>query len=799
MSPFPIGLRRRRNRRLLLHVALVALIVAAIGVPFLLSVRALRELRRSGSAWSFPSRVFSDGVAFEPGRVLPLPYLERQLAARGYVRSARDPARPGSYRVDPRGVSIVVRGFSAAHDPAGYGGPERLRLSIANGRLVAVRRLGGLRGYLAPDLAHPARLEPVLIARLTDGNSTLRTWVDLERVPRVVRDAIVASEDRRFQQHLGLDPRANLRAVFTNLRAGGVREGASTITQQLARGLWFGTERTVSRKLSEMAAAVGLELVLSKDQILEMYLNSVFWGSGQGRNLGGIAEAARFYCDVPVESLDVADAALLAGLMPAPNSASPFRNRRLAAARRDMALRDMLAAGVVDSATASRVRRSPLPRRPGRTSPDRFPAFVDHVREALRGVPASRSQRGGLAIFTTLDLGWQLGAEARVTHGLAQRGADTREAPLQGAFVALDPGTGQIRAMVGGRRYQSGDFNRATRALRQCGSAIKPIVYAAALESERRGPRFTPASIIPDLRRTFGRGANAWTPQNANGEYHARVTLARALCLSLNVATATLVDTLGPGEVARFAERFGLRDMRPVASIGLGSNEVTLLDLTAAYSVFPAAGVRHAPSPLRAVVDTRGRPVMRIEHPATRVLSPTTAAVMSGMLRNVVEYGIASPLRWAYQFTIPVGGKTGTTNDQRDAWFMGVTPDLAAGVWVGFDRPRTLHRDAAGVALPIWAAAVGEMLEGWPSQPFAGEEPLESAWIDGWTGDRAGAQCPSVMQLRFAPGTAPTRYCQTDHAADWDRILAARFADSLAAMYGPLDSLPLYGPAERPQ
>lgn len=777
------------------YAALLALLVFGAVFNFVhfdIGVHALYARHAAGPSWSFPSRIYSDGVGLAPGRALPEGYLLAQLEARGYRRTAAA-AAPGEYAAAPGGFEVVLRGFDAASDPEGAGGPERVRLRLAGGRLAAVQRLGGLPGCAAPDADRPPRLEPVTVALLADSHRVLRTWVPLARIPRSLREAVVASEDRRFRQHLGLDLRGGLRAVAANVRAGGVREGASTITQQVARGLFLGNQRTWSRKLSEALLALGLEALLSKDQILEMYLNSVYWGQSGSSGVAGAAEAARWYFDAPVESLSVAQSALLAGIIPAPNAYSPFRNPRAAMRQRNRVLADMAGTGVLDARTAARLRGGPVVVRRGPAPPARFPGYVGYVRQYLdEHLPAGAAERWGLSIFTTMDVVWQEQAERGLATGL-----DTLEwwsgrgrQPLQGAFVALDPATGHVRAVVGGRALGAGDFNRATQARRQTGSAIKPVVYAAALDPARGAPRFGPGSTVPDLRRTFTVGDTTWRPRNDKEEYHPQVTLAKALAKSLNVATANLVDTIGPGQVARYAERFGLGRLKPVASIGLGSNEATLLALTDAYCVFPGRGLRHEPTPVRAVRDGAGGELLPHPAPAVQVVPRETADLMVGLLEDVVLFGVSYPLRAIHGFLRPAGGKTGTTNDYMDAWFVGFVPDLVAGVWVGYDTPQTLQRPAADVALPMWAGIVGEMLRGFPAEPFPGDAALQLAWIDPWTGLLARAGCPT-MRVPFLPGTAPTRVCGVFHpppdslgaegdstAAPADSIMGAAPADS---------------------
>lgn len=760
-------------------------IAALLFVRFAFLVHQLQNRRAVGPAWSFPSRVYSDGVALIGGREAPLEYLRAELDVRGYRQVPERPQRPGAWSERGDEIEIFLRGFLDAADPAGRGGPERVRLRIARGRIGAIERLGGAPGAVPPDLAHPPRIEPMAFASIADSSRMEREWVPLSSVPGVLRQAVIASEDRRFREHHGLDPRGFLRALFVNVRAGGVRQGASTITQQLARGLFLGSERNFGRKLQEAMVAVGLELLLPKDRILEMYLNSVYLGRDAHGGIAGVATASRRFFGVPVDSLALDQAALLVGIIPAPNAYSPYRNPAAALKRRRAVLDAMVETGVLAPAAALEAADRPLRLRRGRVRSERFPAFVGWLhQDAGRQLPKHALEGWGLSLFTTLDAAWQQAAEEGVASGLALQDPGRRSERLQGAFVLLDVATGEVRAMAGSRDPEPGEYNRATQARRQPGSSIKPIVYAIALDPNRSGPHFTPASIFPDTLRTFETGAGPWTPQNSSGRYHDSITLAKALALSQNVATANLVDSLGPPIVARGIERFGLGRPQEVLSLGLGTHEVSPLALVTAYAVFAADGMRREPTPLRAIVDGGGRSLRLRERRETRVLDETTAALVCSMLENVVRFGLASPLRWAYGFDRPVGAKTGTTNDNRDAWFVGVTPALAAGMWVGYDRPRPLPRTAASTALPVWARIMRRALAGFPADEFPPRSNIEVVNLDGYTGLKAGPQCLGVMPVAFRLGETPTLVCGRDHAAEIWALKVQALMDSLVAIEG---------------
>jgi penicillin-binding protein 1A len=416
--------------------------------------------------------------------------------------------------------------------------------------------------------------------------------------------------------------------------------------------------------------------------------------------------------------------------------------------------------------------RRPLNVRRGAPPVERFPSYVGFVRDRLSATLSPEVVTGhGLIVFTRMDLAWQSGAERGLADAIAALDAGGRP-PLEGAFVALEPGTGAVRAMVGGRAPGPGSFNRAYQARRQTGSAIKPIVYAAAFAA---GRGFTPATVVPDVPRTFRTDRGPWTPRNDDGTHHTQASLVKALERSLNVATTNLVDLIGPRYVARVARRFGLGELKPVMSIGLGSNESTLLDLTRAFAVFGDGGVLAPLSAFRAVTDRTGRIVLEAPEKRPRVIPEPVAALMTGLLTNVVRFGVAYPLRSTYGMTRPLAGKTGTTDDYRDGWFVGFTPDIVAGVWVGYDRPRSLGRLAAGTALPAWARIVGSLLRGFPPRPFLSDSRLEWHQIEPWSGLLATADCRGEP-VPFLPGTAPRDYCAPATLLGPE----PEFADSLA-------------------
>ncbi len=810
---------RLAQRRWLLLFAAIALGLLVIFGLFWRRVAALRSGQATGPGWSFPSRVYSDDVPLVPGRLLPAEHLLAQLAARDYREVSGDAVVAGTFARRGETFEIALRGFAEAPDPRGSAAAERVRLRIREGRLATIQRVGGVQGPASPrrvpgrkeaaprapvPMPGPPRLEPVLLALLLDEERIWRAWADIDDVPQPVRDAIVASEDRRFHSHIGVDLRGFARALRTNVRAGEVREGGSTITQQLARCLFLGRQRTLVRKLAEVPLALGLEVVLGKRRILEMYLNSIYWGQAGSYSIGGVGAAARWYFDSPLESLGALEGATLAAMIPAPNVFDPFKRAELVRTRRNHVLRDMVAAGRLTAASAVALARRPLNVRRGAPPVERFPSYVGFVRSQLSATLRPEVVTGhGLTVFTRMDLAWQQAAERGLADAVAALdGGGRNEPPLEGAFVALEPGTGAVRVLVGGRAPAPGAFNRAYQARRQTGSAIKPIVYAAAFAA---GRGLTPATVVPDVPRTFQTDLGPWAPRNDDGSNHSRVSLVKALERSLNVATTNLVDLVGPEYVAQVAHRFGLGVLKPVMSIGLGSNESTLLDLTRAFAVFGDGGVLVPPSAFRAVADRTGRIVLgtpgnlpaRAGEPdvaaagtgatsriagAARAIPEPVAALMTGLLTNVVRFGVAYPLRNTYGFTRPIAGKTGTTDEYTDAWFVGFTPDIIAGLWLGYDLPRSTGRLAVDTALPAWAWIVTPLLQGFPPRAFASDAQLEWRDLEPWSGLLATRECRG-QPVPFLPGTAPRGYCAPDTSIGpgLDLIDSLAIADSSRA------------------
>jgi penicillin-binding protein 1A len=588
-----------------------------------------------------------------------------------------------------------------------------------------------------------------------------RYLVPLAQVPEQVRLAFLAAEDAEFYRHPGIDMAAIVRAMVANVRRGEIVQGASTITQQVVKQLLLTPERSVERKAKELILALQLESKLTKDEIFYLYLNHIYFGAGTY----GISAASHGFFGVEPGSLSLAQAALLAGLPQAPSRYDPVRHPDGARRRQRYVLDRMLAAGFItptehaaacDEAIAMASRT--------RIGYDGAPWYAQHVRTLLEQEYGSAFATLGLQVRTAVDLQLQAAAEEALRDGVrtiarrlgrpgVRRTASPVDEPeLEGALVAIDPETGQVKALVGGVDFQRSQFNRAVQARRQPGSAFKPLVYAAALEHG-----YTATTMVQDAPISLpdGRGGS-WTPRNFGDKYLGRVPLQTALVKSLNTVSVRLALDVGIDPLRDHLRIFGFPTEFPRhLSLALGSSEVTLLDLTRAYGVFATLGRRFDPVFVTSVADSNGYArAFRGSLPRfERVMKPATAYVVTDMMHGVIESGTA---REAKKLGRPAAGKTGTTNDSMDAWFIGFTPDLLVGVWIGFDAERSLGSYTGGrAATPIWTAFMTRALEGRPARDFTKPDDVTLVRIDAASGLLAVQGRSSRMQA-FVAGTEPT-------------------------------------------
>ena len=593
-----------------------------------------------------------------------------------------------------------------------------------------------------------------LITRIGAEN---RESVPLKSIPPVVRDAFIAIEDVRFYEHPGVDLRAIARAAWNNLRGGRVVEGGSTITQQLVKNSFLKPERTWQRKIQEVVLALVVERRFTKDEILEMYLNRIYLGEGAY----GVQAAAQVYFGKNVSDLNLPEAALLAGLTKAPSLYSPFRNPEGALERRNLVLDNMLKYNLITAAQHRTARATPLRLNPDPRARNRYPYpyFVDYVTEELIARYGETAVfRGGLKVYTTLDPKLQQAAEEVLADARyfpkSERDANNLVQP-QAAVAAVEPNTGYIRALVGGREHtHKRSFNRATMPPgRPPGSAFKPIIdYGPAIEFLGKAP----ASVVDDIPTTFGN----YAPRNYDGRYRGLITYREALTYSVNVAAVKVLQEVGLPQAIQFAGRLGFTAFDPARdglSLALGGMTygVTPLQMAAAYAAFAANGIYAAPMAVTKVERPDGT-YDEFRPTRTRAMKPTTAYLITSMLQSVVERGTGTRAA----LDRPVAGKTGTSDEGRDAWFVGYTPDLAAAVWLGYDQPRPMPLVYGGsYAAPIWKAIMTRALSGTPPRSFSVPEGIVSAAVDSKSGLLPGPNTPpehTVTDL-FAEGTVPTK------------------------------------------
>ncbi len=602
--------------------------------------------------------------------------------------------------------------------------------------------------------------EPIAVFQGTSQRS--QVWLPLAQFPRSVVDAVLVTEDRRFYHHRGIDFLAVIRAGGINLWHGKLRQGGSTITQQLARTLFLNSERTWGRKLREFFITLLLELGYPKERILEAYLNSVYMGTDGGVSVYGLGAAARHFLDKDLAAVRLDEAALLASAISAPNRIST-RDPARAREGRDGVLHAMREQGVISDTDARGAMARPTRWRSAGFA-NRAPYFVDLAREEIAR-RVTLPVAGEVRIASTLDPVLQRVAEAAIRTGIQRierRKAGIPPGRLQAALVAVEPATGQIRALVGGRGYVESPFNRATRARRQPGSLFKPIVYLAAFEAEPGGenPVLTPASLIADAPMVIQTGSQKWSPRNTDHRFRGPVTVRRALENSLNVPTVRVAQEIGVDRIAETAQALGIeRPLAPVPSLALGTSEVTLLEITTVFATLANQGVRVSPTTLAPGQQGEAAEVLPLPAPV-RAVSPESSFLITHILRGVMRDGTGrASASWGLSDV--TAGKTGTTDGLRDAWFVGYTPDLVVGVWVGFDDGSPIGLEGAQAALPIWASVMQSVVQRSRPTPFTPPPGVVLASIDRDTGRSVSFWCrgETVIEEAFRAGTEPPTNC----------------------------------------
>lgn len=711
--------------------------------------------------WNLPSRVYSDSFSIYEGKILTFDELKSRLNHLGYRQIQSDASHQGEYSIKGSVVQIYLHEFKYPHEV--FSG-QRVGFTLDGGRV------SNLRDTAKDNSLNIIRLEPELVASIYDANLEDRTFVSLNEMPQHLIDAVVTIEDERFYSHAGVDPIGILRAFVTNILRGRVAQGGSTLTQQMVKNFFLTHERTLKRKINEILMALIIDFRFSKDEILEVYLNEIYFGQRDSVSVTGAEEASKLYFSKSVRHITLDEAALLAAMVQAPGRYNPFTKSENAVKRRNLVLEKMLESKKITKQQFVDATKRPLPKSNAALQHTRPGYFVDFVkRQIVENFPEDKLSSEGLLIFTTLDMHMQRAAEKAVktwldalekNRGYLKKNKDAGK-ELQGALIALQPKTGFVRAYVGGRSYAKTQFDVVSQAKRQSGSTFKPFAYLAALDPKRSSKVFTLASLISDEPVGYKTPSGLWKPSNYDGKSHGLVSIREALAKSYNIAAVNLGMEAGLDTVLGVAKDAGMvADLEPYPSMVLGAFEVTPLNLAESYTIFPNDGIRSQAIAVRRIVTSDGEVLEKKSIEISRSFDHAPIFLTNELLKEVVERGTATSVR-SRGFKKIAGGKTGTTSDYRDAWFVGFTHNLLALSWVGYlDNDKTELSGASG-ALPIWSDFMRVATLSDPDQDFNPADSVIIVPIDSETGllwDSTDCQGTMINEY-FIEGTEPQSSC----------------------------------------
>jgi len=703
-----------------------------------------------------PSRLYARSTLLQRGEVVDLDAVVAELEALGYRRSDEPSPPPVHFSRQQGRLAVDLRPFPT---PRGGGGGQTLVIETQGRRIsrLTLETEPG-RGETVP----ATLLEPPLLASYYGDDVKDRWPITTETLPQPLVTAILAAEDEGFFHHAGVSVKGILRAVWVNFWGGEVSQGGSTLTQQLVKNLYLTHERTVRRKVQEALLAVFLEARFSKEEILRAYLNEIYLGTSSGVNLHGVGAAARAYFGKDPSQLTLAEAATIAGVIPGPALYSPLTHPDRALERRNAVLDRLAELRWADPRAIAAARAEPLTIHPLPPVRRRAPYFADAVaQEAARRFGISAFEDGGYTLLSTLSWPDQQKAEEAVAWGLdaLEKGWEKRSraaGPLQSAAVSVDPRDGAILAYVGGRDYAASQFDRASLARRQAGSAFKPVVYATALEEGI----VAPSTLVLDDPLTVTQAGQSWSPRNDSGEFSGWVTVRSAVERSINVPTARVALAAGLPKIVDLARAMGVTaHLEPYPALALGAFEVTPLELTSVYATLAGEGNRPPLHGLIAVFDRTGRPVSGAPLPESApVLSAESTFLLTSILQGVLDRGTARAVR-AWGLHDALAGKSGTTNGRRDSWFAGYAPNRATVVWVGYDDNSPSRLSGSRAALPIWARFTQAVRPagGYPS--FRQPPGVTTALIDPESGELATEECPEILTEVFRAGQVPSTVC----------------------------------------
>jgi penicillin-binding protein 1B len=764
-----MGKKSKKNSRWLfivkisaLLVLLPAIIIGAFLIYYYYVFNHDISVKLGSNAALPETEIYSAPAVIFPGKLISLTDFVTKLRRLGYVEKGASAANGLSSFEAKKGGALIVNNESF--------------LSEDGGRSVEISWSGGQMRTIT-DIASGTELErfalkPALISNVINAKTREKhRYVPYRDLPKVLVDAVLAAEDRRFFSHKGVDPIRILKAAYIDIRAGENVQGASTLTQQFVKQYFLSPERTWRRKLTDAYMAILLEQKYSKEQIFELYANELYLGQRGSFSIIGFGEASEAFFDKNIANLSLAEAATLAGIIPAPNRYTPLRYPERARQRRDLVLDSMAGYEMIAPKERDQAKALPLAVKPSNIlNYSDAPYFVDYLQDSLVDqLDKIALQRSQCRIFTTLDMDLQQAAfeslreqMLKLDEYFAKGKRGIPPGTVQASLIAVDPKTGQVLAMVGGRNYGASQFNRITQSKRQPGSIFKPIVYTAALETAGYSSSpLTAASSVLDQPTQFEFENLVYEPRNYKDEYLGQVSMREAIAHSLNVATVKFAQKIGYPKIVELAHRLGLNEaIKPYPAMAIGAFEVTPLEMVRAYTAFANEGMLSDLAPYTKIVDTKSAIVAGIKTKQQRVLSPQLAFMITSLMESVINEGTGAGAR-AAGFALPAAGKTGTS---RDGWFAGYTPDLLCIVWVGFDDNRELNLPGAQSALPIWADFMKRAIQIRPlrGERFAVPEGITEVEIDPTTGLVATDQCPVRKLEYFIKGSEPVIQCYGD-------------------------------------
>ncbi len=703
-----------------------------------------------------PSRLYGRPTVLERGTPVSSRVILERLEQLHY-RESEGVTSPGTFRRAKGEIEVFRRRFMTSEGPAGG---NRLLIRMRSGRIDSLAVDGRA--------VRLAFLDPPLVASYYGPELQERRPVGVDELPEDLILSVLAIEDAKFLEHSGVSPLGILRAAWVNWRNQGVHQGGSTLTQQLVKNIYLTHDRTMVRKAREAILAILLELRYEKRDILQAYLNEIYWGRSGNVHLMGVGAAAWAYFRKQPAELTLAECALLAGMIQSPAKTSPTRHPERAQARRAQVLERLAKLRWVSEDRLQAASQASLESGQSPLAARQTPYFADAIRlEARERFGIGELADQGLVLLSSLDARDQAKAEEAIRWGMGaleegwEKGAK-RKSPLQSAMVSVDPKTGEILAYVGGRDYARSQFDRVAKAHRQAGSAFKPIVYAAAFAEGTAHP----ATYVQDHPITVRLAGQSWSPKNSNGKFSGWVTTREALERSLNVPTARLALRVGMDRIVGLARDLGVRQkLDPFPALALGAMEVTPLEMATVYSTLASGGKRPTLHGLRAIYDRQGNPVAGQAIPSPqRTLDAAVSFLVTDVLRGVLDRGTGRSAR-TQGLADPVAGKTGTTNDRRDSWFAGYSPERATLVWVGYDDNSKTRLSGARAALPIWTRFAHAVRPAGGYLPFHPPEGVMRALVDPESGELATTRCPQAVEEYFLVENPPRTLCS--HHGAW--------------------------------